>query len=108
MNLSLLTLPFLAVATAFAQCPAGVDASTLLQGGPWAIQLQSGDLNPQGSAAIGTFTARPGGIITGILTTSNRGALNRRIDASGRSGRCEVSSKHPRSDRRHGSGARRV
>ena len=65
-------------------CPA--DVSSVIQGGPWAFQLRSPAFDPQTStAAVGTFTAKPNGVLSAILTVSNaNAAVMRRAEAPGR------------------------
>ena len=103
MKLSLFTLGLLATSLAYAGappdeppptpdtvCPA--NASQLIQGGPWAFQLREGARSSittmnntlAGLAAIGTFTALPGGTLTATLTVSNTGVIARRATVGGR------------------------
>jgi len=107
MKFTLLTLSLLTATFAYGQtCPA--DPNQLILGGPWAFQLHTGsyaaqavDMRPRpstidsvrdmrgtpqapGAAAIGTFTAQPGGTLTATLTESNSGEISRRATVSGR------------------------
>jgi len=80
MKLLLLPLTLLAASLANAGAPPPVptpdtvcpaDPSTLIQGGPWAFQVRSPAFDPTTStAAVGTFTAKPNGVLSAILSVS--------------------------------------
>ena len=77
-----------AAAASFAACPAGTNASQIIQSSAWAFNLKSGSTSTvrteSGSAVVGFFKPLSPGTLQVVVSSSNAGATVRRQEAIAR------------------------